>query len=172
MVSSAQLNLLQPLDEIREAFRLGLEPLEQFGIFQAACVIEQIIDLWQEDALGKQVGIPIAENGLQLLDWPERAPNPGPQAREADGPFLKALRELEHVYEGFHYARDTAVILGRDHVQPRRPQDSVGKGQKGLRLLRIRGRGEYLGWELGQIENVQGHFEGGIDAFDVPGHLT
>src|ERR1017187_9165695 len=130
----AQLNLLYSLDELHKAFRLRLEPLEQLGIFQAARVVEQVIDLRQEHALGKQVGIPIAENGLELLDWPQRAPYPGAQAREADGPFFEALGELEHVYEAFHYAGDTAVVFGRDHVQPPRPQDGVGKRQKRLRL--------------------------------------
>src|ERR1035441_2244383 len=168
----AQLDLLYSLDELHKAFRLRLEPLEQLGIFQAARVVEQVIDLGQEDPLGKQVGIPIAENGLELLDWPQRAPYPGAQAREADRPFLEALRELEHVYEVFHYAGDTAVVFGRDHVQPRRPQDGVGERQKGLRLLRVGGRGEYLGRELGEIEDVQGHFERGVDFLDVPGHLA
>jgi hypothetical protein len=46
-VSSPQLNPLHALDEINKAFGLRLEPLEQFGIFQAARLIEQVINAWQ-----------------------------------------------------------------------------------------------------------------------------
>src|ERR1017187_1611585 len=91
----AQLDLLYSLDELHKAFRLRLEPLEQLGIFQAARVVEQVIDLGQEDPLGEPAGIPIAENGLELLDWPQRAPYPGAQPCAADRPFLDALPGLD-----------------------------------------------------------------------------
>jgi hypothetical protein len=68
--------------EAGESFGLGLQTAEQLGIFDFPSGVEQSMDLGKEDADGKKVGVAIAENRLQLLDWAKRAPGDPRNFRE------------------------------------------------------------------------------------------
>src|SRR3989442_15946747 len=72
---STQLNSLQPLDEFHKTFRLVFEPVEQLGIFQPAALVQQFANAGQENPLWKNVSVAITEDGLKLLDRPQRSPD-------------------------------------------------------------------------------------------------
>ncbi len=59
---------LQMLDETYKAFGLRFQAAQQFGIGQPTLRIEQAVDLRQENPFGKNVGVAITENVLQLLN--------------------------------------------------------------------------------------------------------
>src|SRR5579862_5906020 len=99
-----------------ETVGLLAQAVGQFEVFQPPVVVQQTVDLRQENAIGVDESVAIAENRLKLLNGPECAPNPGGDPGETDGTMLKALGELEHVDKVFQHARDAAVILGRNDM--------------------------------------------------------
>ena len=126
----AQLRLLQTLDKIHKALRLFAQAFEQFGIVQPSVFVQQGIDLRQENAFRKNVGVAIAENGLQLLDGPQRAPDSRGESRETNGTMLEALGKFQHVHEILEHAGNAAVVFGRDDVQAGRLQNRFGERLK------------------------------------------
>src|SRR5262245_50877241 len=112
-----QLNTLEALDKIDEAFGLSFETGHELGIFQASLAVEQLVNSGKEDAFWKDEGISICKNSLELLDWAQGAPHAFCQADEADGAMLKAFGEVEHVDEVFQYAGEAAVVFGGDDYQ-------------------------------------------------------
>ena len=74
---------------MHEACGLLLQALPQFGVLQFAGVVQQGVNLRQKNPRGKKVRVAVAEDGLQLLDRPERAPHAGGQPGETHGPLLE-----------------------------------------------------------------------------------
>ena len=169
---AAQFYLIEAFDEVDETLGLGLEAGKEFGTFQTVGFIEQGIDMRDKNALGIDEGVAVAEDGLELFDGPERAPDAGGDADEAHGTLLEALGELEHVYEIFQDARDAAVVFGREDDETGGFEDGVGERMEGLRFLGVGGGMKNFGRKLGEIKHAEGDLECGIDFLDVPGDFA
>src|SRR5439155_26383987 len=102
-----------PLDKVEEALGLVLESVGDFGVFEDALGVEQVVDSWQENPFGIEQSVAIAKDHLELLDRAQRAPHPGAQSDEADRLLLEALGELEHVDEILHHTGQPAVVFRR-----------------------------------------------------------
>src|SRR5476649_1747467 len=89
------------LNKFCKTFNLRFQTSNQFGVFDFARIVEQTVDLRHENANRKNVCVAITENGLQLLDWPQSAPNSRRESGEANRLVLETLREFQHINEIF-----------------------------------------------------------------------
>src|SRR5439155_17979885 len=106
---AAQVDCLQFFDEINKTTRLHLQTIQQFGLFQPAVGVEQVVDRGQEHAIRINERIAVNEDGLELLNRTQGAPHSCRQANKAHRPIDETLRELEHVDEILQHTRNAAV---------------------------------------------------------------
>ena len=172
MDSTAQFDLVDAFDEGDEAIGLDSQAVQEFGVVQPAGVVEVGMDVRDENALGINEGVAVAEDGLKLFNRPQRTPDAGGDTDEAHGPFLEALGKLEHVDEIFQDAGDAAVVFRRDDDETGGPEDGVGKGMKGFWFFGVGSWRKYFGRQLGEVEDMEGDVEGGVNFLDVPGNLA
>ena len=116
--------------EAGESFGLGLQTAEQLGIFDFPSGVEQSMDLGKEDADGKKVGVAIAENRLQLLDWAKRAPDSSRNTSETNRATLETFGKFQHIDEILQDARHTAIVFGCDNMEAGGLQHGFAKRQE------------------------------------------
>ena len=85
------MNAFDALDEGNEAFRLKSKSLGNIGVCDRAWFVQSLVDGGNKNAEGKEVGIAIAENLLQLFHWTESAPSTCRQADKTNGALLKTF---------------------------------------------------------------------------------
>ena len=134
---SAQFFSAQAFHKADEPRRLGSQSFLNVRTGEATGFIQELVDSGHEDALGKNVGIAVAEDGLQLFDRTQRAPNPGGQADETHRPPLEAFRERQHIDEIFQDAGNAAVIFGRHDYQSIGSENGIGEFFEAGRLFGV-----------------------------------
>src|SRR5205809_5713 len=91
--------------------RIGSSASCRRGTFEFSAIVQQIVYLWKKYALRIEKGISIAEDKLELLDWPQRSPNACAQSYKTDRPTFKAFGELQHIDEVLEDARNASIIF-------------------------------------------------------------
>lgn len=80
-------------------------------------------DRRDENSVGEDVGVAVAEDELKLFDGAEAAPDSGSDTDKRGGFVLKAFGEFEQVDEIFEHTGEGTVVFGEDDVQAGRIED-------------------------------------------------
>ncbi len=113
------------------------------------------------------MGVAIREDGLELFDRTQPAPFAGGKPDEHDRSAFERGGEREEIDEVLQGTGEAAVVFGGDHDQTARLEHGVARGLHRGGLGGVAGSLETVGGKLGEVDDVDGFAQGGIEVDDV-----